>query len=69
MAARQALGLCEADLLELTSDRAEVPQSSRGQPHIRVVTMRTALRAVGVPPHIAAVLSRRLRLTPEQEAE
>jgi hypothetical protein len=68
-AARQALGLCEAELLRLTWDRADAPQSSCGQPRVRVVTARAALRAAGVPPHIAAALRRRLRLIPEQEAE
>jgi hypothetical protein len=68
-AARQALGLCEAELLRLTWDRADVPQGSLGQPRIRVVTTRAALRAAGVPPHNAAALGRRLRLSPEQEAE
>jgi hypothetical protein len=68
-AARQALGLCEAELLRLTWDRADVSQSGHAQRRIRPVTTRTALRAVGVPPHLAAALRRRLRLIPEQEAE
>ena len=67
-AARQALGLCEAELLTLTRDRTDAPDSCRGQPRIRVVTTRAALRAAGVPPHIAAALRRRLRLIPDQEA-
>jgi len=65
MAARQALRLCEADLLKHTWDAA----GSRGQPRISVVTTTAALRAAGVPPHIAAALRSRLRLNPEQEAE
>jgi hypothetical protein len=72
-AVRQALRLCEAELLRLTSDRADVSQSSRGthrgQPRISVATTRKALRAAGVPPPIAAAFRRRLRLTPEQEAD
>jgi hypothetical protein len=66
-AARQALSLCEAELLRLPWNTAD-PPSSCGQPRIRVVTTRAALRAAGMPPHIAAVLRRRLRLIPEQEA-
>jgi hypothetical protein len=68
-AARQALHLCENELLGLTWDTAHRPQGSRGQPRIRPVTTRAALRAAGVPPHIAAVLRRRLHLIPDQEAE
>jgi hypothetical protein len=68
MAARQALSLCEAELLRLSWDTVGAPDSSRGQPRIRVATTRAALRAAGVPPHIAAALRRRLRLIPEQEA-
>ena len=66
-AARQALRLCEAELLRLTWDTAPVPQGSRGRPRIRAATTRAALRAAGVPPHIAAALRKRLRLIPEQE--
>jgi hypothetical protein len=33
------------------------------------ITAKAALRAVGVPPLVAAALHRRLRLIPEQEAE
>jgi hypothetical protein len=69
MAARQALRLCEAELLRSTWDRADVPPSGREQPRIRVATARAALRAAGVPPHIAAALRRRLRPSPEQETE
>jgi hypothetical protein len=68
-AARQALALCEAELLRLSWDTAEAPRSGCGQPRIRVATARAALRAAGVPPHIAAALRRRLRLIPEQETE
>jgi hypothetical protein len=69
MAARQALRLCENELLGLTWDAAHGPQGSRGQPRSRPVTTRAALRAAGVPPHIAAALRKRLRLIPDQEAE
>jgi hypothetical protein len=68
MAARQALRLCEAELLRRTWDTAEVPQGSRRQPRISMVTTRAALQAAGVPPHVAAALRSRLRLIPEQEA-
>ena len=68
-AARQALALCEAELLPLTRDSVPVPHSGRGQLRIRVITTRAALRAAGVPPDIAAVLRRRLRLIPEQEPD
>ena len=68
-AARQALRLCEADLLRLTWDRAGMSPGGHRQPRIRVVTTRAALRAAGVPPHIAATLRRRLRLIPAQETE
>jgi hypothetical protein len=57
MAARQALGLCEAELLRLTWDTVDLPNSSRGQPRMRVATTRAALRAAGCrrtsPPHFA----------------
>jgi hypothetical protein len=66
-AARQALSLCEAELLTLTWDQGDMPQGSRGWPRIRVATTRAALRAAGVPPDLAAVLRRRLRLIPEEE--
>jgi hypothetical protein len=72
-AARQALNLCEAELIALLGDRGDMPQSSagvrRGQSRISVVTTREALRAAGVPPHIAASLRSRLRLITEPEAE
>jgi hypothetical protein len=73
MAARQALNLCEAELPGLTWEEADVPQRGAGihcgQHRISVVTTRAALRAVGVPPPIAAALRTRLRLIPEQEAK
>ncbi len=73
MAARQALNLCETELLMLPRDRADIPQSGagvrRGQFRISVITARAALRAAGAPPHIAAALRSRLRLFTEQEAE
>jgi hypothetical protein len=68
-AARQALRLCEAELVRLTWDTADTPPNAPGQPRTRVGTARAALRAVGVPPHTAATLRGRLRLAPEQEPE
>jgi hypothetical protein len=72
-AARQALRLCEVDQARLTlnitgprSGLAQLPGRQRGS---RPITTRAALRAVGVPPLAAAALRRRLRLTPDQEAE
>lgn len=50
-AARQAISLCETDL---------------ARPHTSAAA-RAALRAVGLPPHLAATLRSRLRLTPGQE--
>jgi hypothetical protein len=73
MAARQALNLCEAELLVLPWDGADIPQSSagvsRGQSRTSVLTARAALRAAGAPPHIAAAHRSRLRLITDQEAE
>ncbi len=73
MAARQALNLCESELLVLPGDGADIPQSSagvrHGQSRISVATTRAALRAAGAPPLIAAALRSRLRLITEQEAE
>jgi hypothetical protein len=66
-AARQALRLCEAELLRLAWDTAEAPPGGPGRPRTRVVTARAALRAAGVPPHAAAALRGRLRLAPERE--
>jgi hypothetical protein len=68
-AARQALGLCEAELPRLSWDRASMPPGSDEQPRIRVVTARAALQAAGLPPLLAARLRSRLRLIPEQEAD
>jgi hypothetical protein len=62
-AARQALSLCEATLPKGTA------RIVGGQHRVNTVTARAALRAVGLPPHIAAALRSRLRLMPEQEAE
>jgi hypothetical protein len=53
-AARQALALCEAELL--------------ARPRISAATARSALRAAGLPPHLAAAFRGRMRLTPEQRA-
>jgi hypothetical protein len=45
---RQALSLCEAELLRLAWDGADVPQSSAGlrsrRPRVSVVITRAALR-------------------------
>jgi hypothetical protein len=62
-AARQALGLCEATLSQGTG------RTHGGPRRVTAVTARAALRAAGLPPHIAATLRSRLRLIPEQEAE
>jgi hypothetical protein len=70
MAARQALGLCEAELPGPTWDGAgmnTLAGTRRGQLRISVLTARTALRAAGLPPHLAAELRSRLRLVPEPE--
>ena len=70
-AVRQALSLCEAELLRLARDGADVPQSSAGlrsgRPRVSVVNTRAALRAAGIPPHMAAALRSRLRLIPDAE--
>jgi len=70
-AVRQALSLREADLARLTWDRSgplkRDPGIHRGQRRGGALTAREALRAVGVPPRIAALLRRRLRPTPEPE--
>ena len=68
-AARQALRLCESELLKHTGGSAQMSYSGRGQPRIHAITARSALRAAGVPPDIAAALRRRLHLMPEQAAE
>jgi hypothetical protein len=67
-AARQALGLCEAELLRLSWNRAGTSPSTGEHPRIRVATARAALRAAGLPPHLAARLRGRLHLMAEQEA-
>lgn len=53
-AARQALTLCEAELL--------------ARPRISAAIARSALRATGLPPPLAARIRSRLRLIPEQGA-
>ena len=68
-AARQALRLYEAELHRLAWDTAGKPPTGDGQPRSRGVTAKAALRAVGLPPHTAATLRRRLHLTPKQEPE
>lgn len=52
-AARQAIALCEADL--------------PARPRASATAARAALRAAGLPPHLAARLRSRLRLIPEEE--
>ena len=73
MATRQALRLCEADLAGSLRDRTGPLPNKRwmqdGQHRVNAVTTRAALRAAGLPPHIAATLRSRLRLVPEQENE
>jgi hypothetical protein len=73
MAARQALNLCEAELLTPLLDKADILQSSagtwRGPPRVSVAAARAALRAAGAPPYIAAALRGRLRLITDQEAK
>ena len=70
-AVRQALSLCEAELLRLTWDSPPPahrrPGTRRGRDRISAGTTRAALRATGVPPGLAAVLRNRLRLIPEPE--
>lgn len=72
-AARQALRLCETGMPGPAWDAADLPPAVNchqiGQRHASSATTREALRAVGLPPSIAAVLCRRLRLVPEQEAK
>ena len=67
-AARQALRLYEAELLQLAGTPAR-RRLATGSPAPAVVTAKAALRAVGVPPHTAATLRSWLRLIPEQEPE
>ncbi len=52
-AACQAIALCEAELT--------------ARPRTSAAAARAALRAAGLPPHLAATLRNRLRLIPEQE--
>jgi hypothetical protein len=70
-AVRQALSLCEAELLSLTWDSPAPPHrrpdTGRGLDRISAGTTRAALRATGVPPGLAAVLRNRLRLIPDLE--
>jgi hypothetical protein len=70
-AVRQALSLCEAELLARTWDSPGSPYGRPGgrrrHPRISAGTTRAALRATGVPPHLAAVLRNRLRLSREPE--
>ena len=69
-AARQALRLCEAELPGSPGTQPRAPGASRAdRAASAAITTRAALRAAGVPPHIAAALRSRLRLIPEQEAE
>ena len=53
-AARQALALCQTELSV--------------RPRISAATARSALRAAGLPPHLAAALRHRIRLMSEPEA-
>jgi hypothetical protein len=63
MAARQALRLCEVALSQGTGRTQDGPR------RVTAVSARAALRAVGLPPHIAGTLRSRLRLMPEQETD
>jgi len=54
-AARQALTLCEAELL--------------ARPRVSAAVATTALWAAGLPPHLAATLRGRMRQLPEQAAK
>lgn len=72
MAARQALSLYEAELPGPAGDGAGPHTRAgtrRGQPHISAIAAKTALRAAGLPPHLATALRSRLRLVPEPEAK
>jgi hypothetical protein len=53
-AARQAIGLCETGNL--------------ARPRAGSAIARSALRAAGLPPYLAASLSSRIRLNPERQA-
>jgi hypothetical protein len=69
MAVRQALSLCEAEVLTFTWGSPGPPHARPAtrcvHPRISAVTARAALRATGVPPGLAAVLRNRLRLDPD----
>jgi hypothetical protein len=69
-AARQALRLCETGLPGPGGEAVGLPAAAwRHQSSHRSPAMtKAALRSAGVPPHIAALLCRRVRLQPEQEA-
>jgi hypothetical protein len=70
MAARQALRLCEAELLVVAGADGthEVSGQARpARPHVSTARARAALVAAGLPPHLAAALRRRLHLIPDQE--
>lgn len=71
MAARLALSLCQAELSAPAWAGAGLPACAgrHRQPHISVLTARAALRAAGLPPHLAAAFRSRLRLVPEPEAK
>ena len=71
MAVRQALRLCEAELATHARNGADVPVVRPGgePPRITAAATRAALRAAGLPPHLAASMRGRLRLVPEQEGE
>jgi hypothetical protein len=53
-AARQAVDLCEIDKL--------------ARPRAGAAVARSALRAAGLPPHLAAALRSRIRLNSERQA-
>lgn len=70
-AARQALTLCETEVLRSARGVTFAPASSElmnhAHPRVSTVTTRAALRAAGLPPHVAAALRSRLGLSPGQE--
>jgi hypothetical protein len=71
-ASRQVLNPHEAELLALTWNTG-LPLADTGirggHPRISAAAAWTVLRAVGVPPHIAARFRLSLRLTSQREAE
>jgi hypothetical protein len=69
MAARQALRLCEAELLILTTVGSARQNTGPARPSGGPARARAALVAAGLPPHLAAVLRRRLHLLPDQEGQ